>query len=99
MPGLLLACFINIRDVGEEVVALCFGHCEAQLPGIFKHPDQNLQAQQIGVLRRDHLKYCLQSGGGEKRLNSDWAFFLKNKKQILSRGAKQSFGCKLGIMT
>lgn len=66
MPGLLFACFINIRDVGEEVVALCFGHCEAQFPGIFKHPDQNLQAQQIGVLRRYHLKYCLQSGGGEE---------------------------------
>lgn len=68
MPHLLFACLINIRDVGEEVVALCFGHCEAQLPGIFKHPDQNLQAQQIGVLRRDHLKYCLQSGGGKEEI-------------------------------
>lgn len=66
MPHSLFAGFIHVCDVGEEVVALCFGHCEAQLPGIFKHPDQNLQAQQIGVLRRYHLKYCLQREGGKE---------------------------------
>lgn len=54
-------------------MALRFGHCEAQLPGIFKHPDQNLQAQQVRMLRRDHFKYRLQRGGGKKRLTMDWA--------------------------
>lgn len=59
---LLLTCFIHICDVGEEVMALRFGHCEAQLPGVFKHPDQNLQAQQIRMFGRYHLEYRLRSG-------------------------------------
>lgn len=48
-------------------MALRFGHCEAQLPGIFKHPDQNLQAQQIRMLRRYHFKYRLQSGARKEK--------------------------------
>ena len=57
----LFTCFINICNIGEEVVALRFGHREAQLPGIFKHADQNLQAQQVRMLRRYHFKYGLLS--------------------------------------
>lgn len=66
---LLLTCFINICDVGEEVMALRFGHCEAQLPGVFKHPDQDLQAQQIRMFGRNHLEYCLRSGGKEQTID------------------------------
>lgn len=75
-------------------MALRFGHCEAQLPGIFKHPDQNLQAQQVRMLRRDHFKYCLQRGGGKKRLTTDWAL---NKK--VEEAAKRTTGCQLETVT
>lgn len=48
-------------------MALRFGHGEAQFSGIFKHPDQNLQAQQVRMLRRYHFKYCLQSGRAKEK--------------------------------
>lgn len=38
------------------MVVFSLGHGVAELRGVFKHANQDLQAVQIGVFRRDHLK-------------------------------------------
>lgn len=88
---LLFTCFINICNIGEEVVALRFGHREAQLPGIFKHADQNLQAQQVRMLRRYHFKYGLRSGGEKEKgyYCGGWVLSVGGGKQ------REGIGCEL----
>lgn len=81
-------------------MALCFGHCEAQFPGIFKHPDQNLQAQQIRMLRRYHFKYRLQSGGRREKTHYWLGTFFFFLKENVEEGCKEKvIGYKLETVT
>lgn len=51
----------DVDDVGEEVVVLRLGHGLAELRRVLEHADENLQAVQVRVFRRDHLKYGLRA--------------------------------------
>lgn len=53
----------DVDDVGEEVVVLGLGHGLAELRRVLEHADEDLQAVQIRVFRRDHLKYGLEHEG------------------------------------
>lgn len=53
----------DVDDVGEEVVVLRLGHGLAELRRVLEHADEELQAVQVRVLRRDHLKYGLERQG------------------------------------
>lgn len=92
---LLFTCFINICNIGEKVVALRFGHCEAQLPGIFKHADQNLQAQQVRMLRRYHFKYGLRSRGVKEKGYFWWGWV----PSVCGEKQREGIGCKLKTVT
>lgn len=55
----------DVHDVGEEMVVLCLGHGLAELRRVLEHADEDLQAVQVRVFRRDHLEYGLRREGKE----------------------------------
>lgn len=57
----------DVDDVGEEVVVLCLGHGLAELRRVLEQADEDLQAVQVRVLRRDHLEYGLKREGRVER--------------------------------
>lgn len=52
----LFAGLADVGDIWEEVVVFGLGHGLAELGRVLKHADQDLQAVQVRVLWRDHLK-------------------------------------------
>lgn len=60
---LLGAGLADVDDVGEEVVVLSLGHGLTELHRVLEHADEDLQAVQVRVFRRDHLEYGLEHKG------------------------------------